>query len=99
MTITKTQNGDTVILHVDGRIDTNTSPQLQKEVLNALQTAKVLQLDLEKVLYLSSAGLRVLLVGQKTAASKKGTMELLHVTPTVKAILDSVGFSAILTLK
>jgi len=49
MTIAKIQDGATITLQVDGRVDTNTSPQLQKEVLNALQTAKVLQLDLGTV--------------------------------------------------
>ncbi|MBQ2830039.1 MAG: STAS domain-containing protein [Oscillospiraceae bacterium] len=99
MTITKNQSGDAVTLLVDGRVDTNTSPELQKEILAAFQTAKTLTLDLEKVAYVSSAGLRALLIGQKTAASKGAAMELIHVTPTVKTVLDSVGFSSILTIR
>nr|DAI66045.1 MAG TPA: hypothetical protein [Caudoviricetes sp.] len=99
MTITKLQEGTAVTLQVDGRVDTNTSPELQKAILEAFQTAKTLTLDLEKVVYVSSAGLRALLLGQKTASSKGATMELHHVAPTVKAVLDSVGFSKILTLK
>lgn len=99
MTITKLQNGDAVTLQVDGRVDTNTSSELQKAILEAFQSAKKLTLDLEKVVYVSSAGLRALLLGQKTAASKGASMELLHVAPAVKAVLDSVGFSKILTLR
>ena len=99
MTITKNQNGDSVTLVVDGRVDTNTSPQLQKAILEAFQTAKTLTLDLEKVAYVSSAGLRALLIGQKTATSKGAVMELIHVAPTVKMVLDSVGFSKILNLR
>ena len=99
MTITKVQDGDTVTLQIDGRVDTNTSPELQKAILEAFQSAKNLHLDLAKVAYVSSAGLRALLIGQKTAASKGGAMELLNVAPTVKAVLDSVGFSKILTLR
>lgn len=99
MTITKLQDGDAVTLQVDGRVDTNTSPELQKAILEAFQGAKSLTLDLEKVVYVSSAGLRALLLGQKTASSKGATMELVHVAPTVKAVLDSVGFSKILTLR
>ena len=49
MTITKLQNGDAVTLQVDGRVDTNTSPELQKAILEAFQSAKKLTLDLEKV--------------------------------------------------
>lgn len=99
MTITKIQNGDALTLQVDGRVDTTTSPELQKAILEAFQTAAKVTLDLEKVVYVSSAGLRALLLGQKTAGSKGAAMELLHVAPTVKAVLDSVGFSKILTIR
>ena len=74
MTITKLQNGDAVTLQVDGRVDTNTSPELQKAILESFQSAKKLTLDLEKVVYVSSAGLRALLLGQKTASSKGASM-------------------------
>ena len=99
MTITKLQEGTAVTLQVDGRVDTNTSPELQKAILEAFQNAAKVTLDLEKVVYVSSAGLRALLLGQKTAASKGAVMELVHVAPTVKSVLDSVGFSRILTLR
>ena len=99
MTITKLQNGDAVTLQVEGRVDTNTSPELQKAILESFQSAAKLTLDLEKVVYVSSAGLRALLLGQKTASSKGAAMELIHVAPTVKSVLDSVGFSKILTLR
>ncbi len=99
MTITRLQNGNAVTLQVEGRVDTNTSPELQKAILESFQSAAKLTLDLEKVVYVSSAGLRALLLGQKTAASKGAVMELIHVAPTVKTVLDSVGFSKILTLR
>lgn len=99
MTISKLQNGNAVTLQVEGRVDTNTSPELQKAILESFQSAAKLTLDLEKVVYVSSAGLRALLLGQKTAASKGAAMELIHVAPTVKTVLDSVGFSKILTLR
>lgn len=99
MTITKLENGNAMTLQIEGRIDTNTSPELQKVILEAFQSTKMLTLDLANVDYVSSAGLRAFLLGQKTAASKGATMELLHVAPTVKAVLDSVGFSKILNLR
>ena len=98
MTINKIVNGNEVTLVIDGRVDTNTSPELQKAILAAFQGAKLLKLDLEKVNYVSSAGLRAFLLGQKTAGSKGAVMELHHVAPSVKAVLDSVGFSKILTI-
>lgn len=99
MTITKKQNGDTVTLFVEGRVDTTTSPMLQKEILAAFQVAKNLTLDMENMAYISSAGLRALLIGQKTAMSKRGVMELIHVKPLVQEVLDTVGFSDILTIR
>lgn len=99
MTITKNQNGDTVTLQIEGRVDTVTSPELQKEILAAFQGAKTLCLDFQKVAYVSSAGLRALLIGQKTAASKGATMELLNVPEAVKSVLDTVGFSSILNIR
>lgn len=99
MTITKLQDGDAVTLRVEGRVDTNTSPDLQAAILEAFQRARTVTLDLEQVAYVSSAGLRALLLGHKTASSKGASMELVHVAPTVKSVLDSVGFSKILTLR
>ena len=53
----------------------------------------------DAVAYVSSAGLRALLIGQKTAGSKRAAMELTHVAPAVKTVLDTVGFTKILTLR
>ena len=47
MTITTTQEGAHITLAIDGRVDTNTSPQLQNEILKAFQSAKELTLDFE----------------------------------------------------
>ena len=99
MTITTTQDGTHITLAIDGRVDTNTSPQLQNEILKAFQTAKELTLDFEKVPYISSAGLRTLLIGQKTAASKRAAMELVHLSQQVLSVLESVGFAKILTIQ
>lgn len=99
MTITTKKEGNSAVLTVNGRVDTNTSPQLQSEILRAFQAATNVVLDFEGVPYISSAGLRALLIGQKTAKSKRGTMELIHVSDMVMAVLDSVGFSSILTVK
>lgn len=99
MTITKKQTGDSVTLFIEGRVDTTTSPELQKEILAAFQVAKNLTLDMEQMAYISSAGLRALLIGQKTATSKRGMMELVNVKPLVQEVLDTVGFSDILTIR
>ena len=99
MTISSTIKDNEALLQIDGRVDTNTSPQLQSAILNAFQRSSRLVLDFAKVPSISSAGLRALLIGQKTANSKRAVMELIHVSPTVMTILQSVGFADILTIR
>lgn len=98
MTITTQNENGRLIVAVNGRIDTNTSPQLQSELLAAFQQNNSITLDLANVAYVSSAGLRVLLIAQKTAAAKKATFELTNVAQEVMNVLDSVGFSDILVI-
>lgn len=98
MTISSTMKENQAVLAIDGRVDTNTSPQLQSAILDAFQRSSHIVLDFEKVPYISSAGLRALLIGQKTANSKRGSMELIHVCPAVMSILQAVGFADILTI-
>lgn len=99
MTIQTTQNGSVSTLAIEGRVDTITSPQLQQALLQAFQSAKKVVLDFTQVPYISSAGLRVLLIGQKTAQSKRAKMTLTNVNATVQNVLDMVGFSSILTIE
>lgn len=86
-------------LLVDGRVDTNTSPQLQQAILNAFQKKKDVVVDFLNVPYISSAGLRAILIGQKTAASKGGSMKLTNVSDVVMNILEMSGFSKILKIE
>ncbi len=96
----KTVNEDSKItLQVEGRVDTNTSPELQKNILEALKSAKELVIDFEQVPYISSAGLRALLLGQKTANSKHAEMTVTNVSPMVMQVLKAVGFDKVLKIK
>jgi len=91
--------GDGTTLTVVGRVDTNTSPALQDEITKAFQASKHVTLDFAGVDYISSAGLRSLLIGHKTAAAKKGTFTLTNVNAAVTTILQTVGFSKILSIR
>ena len=99
MTIQTNYDGTTATLEIEGRVDTMTSPLLQQAVLQAFQSAKKVVLDFERVTYISSAGLRVLLIGQKTAQSKQMSMVLKNVGQTVKNVLDMVGFTSVMTIE
>lgn len=99
MKITETRNESTIQIAIEGRVDTTTSPELQKAVLLAFQKGSRLILDFTKVEYISSAGLRALLIGQKTANSKGGSMKLTNVNDAVMSVLEMSGFANILTIE
>ena len=98
MTILTVLKDGILTLSVDGRIDANSSSQLQSAILSAFQKSVHIVIDFTKVSYISSIGLRALLIGQKTANSKRALMELRNVSPPVLKILESVGFTDILTI-
>ena len=79
LNIEKKLDGNTLTVALEGRLDTTTAPQLETELKAALDGADSLILDFEKLEYISSAGLRVLLSAQKMM-SKKGGMKILHVS-------------------
>ncbi|MCR5451314.1 MAG: STAS domain-containing protein [Lachnospiraceae bacterium] len=99
MKVTETRSEDKITLSVEGRIDTTTAPELQNCILAAFQKGNNIVVDFEEVAYISSAGLRSLLIGQKTAASKGGKMVLANVSDTVMEIFDTTGFSDILNFE
>ena len=66
MNIQQIRNGNELVLALEGRLDTVTAPELEAALKDALEGVEELILDFEKLDYISSAGLRVLLVAQKT---------------------------------
>ena len=97
MTVTKTQDGSAVTLNVEGRVDTTTAPQLEQEI-QALDAAQSLTVDLTKLEYISSAGLRVLLSAHK-AFGKKGGLTVANANEAVMEIFEVTGFKDILNIK
>ena len=98
MIINKEKNGNTLKLALEGRLDTMTAPQLESELNPDLEGIENLELDFEKLEYISSAGLRVLLSAQKTM-NKKGSMEITHVCEEIMEVFNITGFTDILTIK
>lgn len=99
MIIVEKRNEGTIQIDVEGRVDTVTSPELQKSILQAFQKGNTIIINLEKVDYISSSGLRALLIGQKTAVSKGGTMKLIHVCEGVMKVFEMTGFAKMLTIE
>jgi anti-anti-sigma factor len=98
MTISEHTDNDRIVLDVVGRVDANTSTQLQDAILSALQTTKHVTVNFAEVMYLSSAGLRALLIGHKQASSKGAVMELANPSDFVASILTTVGFDKVLNI-
>ena len=98
MKITKSQNGTSLEIALEGRLDTTTSPELEKELNASMDAAETLTLDFANLAYISSAGLRVLLSAHK-AMSAKGGMKVVNVNEIVKEVFDVTGFADILTIE
>lgn len=98
MTINKTKEGSKLILEVEGRLDTATAPELEAVVTDELDGITDLVVDFEKLDYISSAGLRVLLAAHKKM-SKVGGMVVRHVNEIVMEVFEVTGFQDILTIE
>lgn len=99
MALTINKSGsENVTISLEGRLDTMTAPQLEKELEMILETVKELVFDFEKLEYISSAGLRVLLKAQK-AMNKQGSMKLIHVSADIMEIFEITGFIDFLTIE
>ena len=98
LNITKNANGNALKIILEGRLDTTTAPQLEAQLQDALGSVTDLKFDLEKLEYISSAGLRLLLASQKIM-NKQGTMVISNASAEVKEIFDVTGFSDILTIE
>lgn len=97
MKIEKKLINDELTIILSGRLDTNTSPDLEKE-LSSIDNIKTLIFDLKQLDYISSAGLRIILVLQKQM-NKQGNMIIKNVTNNVKEVFDITGLSDILTIE
>ena len=97
MTIHTEKKDTAVTLHISGRLDTTTAPELETAVNAIPDDVKELTLDMAEVTYISSAGLRVLLGAQKKM-SRIGSMKLTGVCEAVMGVLEITGFADILTI-
>ena len=98
MEIKKTLNGNELLVAVEGRLDTTTAPQLEENVRSGIDGISSLVFNFEKLEYISSAGLRVLLAMQKIM-NKQGSMTIRNVNETVMEVFEVTGFVDILTIE
>ena len=98
MNIIREQKGTALCIALEGRLDTVTAPELEAALKEGVDDVTELTLDFEKLDYISSAGLRVLLSAHKTM-SKKGGMKIRNANEMVREVFDVTGFADILDIE
>lgn len=99
MEINGTRNGEALEVALSGRLDTNTSPELEAYLKESLAGVTDLVIDLVDVQYVSSAGLRVFLFAHKELAKVGSGLTLRHPNEYIADVLDATGFTEILTVE
>ena len=98
LTINKSFADTELTVALEGRLDTTTAPELEQSLQESISDVSELVMDFEKLEYISSAGLRVLLSAQKIM-NRQGSMKVIHVNETIMEILEVTGFVDILTIE
>ena len=98
MNITLNNDGQSATIAPEGRIDTVTAPELEDCISKLPQGLAELKFDFAKVEYISSAGLRVLLVALKTMNKAGAPMSIANISRPVRDVFDMTGFSGIFTI-
>lgn len=98
MNILKKEDGTTLTLSLEGRLDTTTSPMLEAELKHSVEGVTELVIDMAALEYISSSGLRVLLSAQKVM-NRQGKMSIRNVNETIMEIFEVTGFADILTIE
>ncbi|MCR4879766.1 MAG: STAS domain-containing protein [Bacilli bacterium] len=99
MEIVEKRENDVLTLSVKGRLDTNTAPELEKLALEKIEGVKQLVLDLVTLDYISSAGLRVILMLHKHLTGAGNKLVVSHPKDEVMEVFDMTGFSSFLNIE
>ena len=99
MEIIKTKDNNKLNVKLVGRLDTNTSVELEEAIKEDQKEVTEINLDLKDLDYISSAGLRLVLVMHKNMSNKKGKLTVLHPKDDVMEVFDMTGFSSFLNIE
>ena len=98
MRVTVSQENGISVISIEGSIDGKTAPLVMEEINPTLQAAQSVILDLSKVGYVSSAGLRLLFLIYREFVAKKGRLVLLGVSENIRRVMWYTGFLKFFTL-
>jgi anti-anti-sigma factor len=97
--ISEQREGNVVVLGPVGRLNNDSSPEFQSRLLGCVGSAGATVLvDLSRVDYVSSAGLRALMTGSKQAKATGGRLAVAGLNPVVKEIFTISRFSYVVTV-
>ena len=99
MTINNQLDGTTLTMAIEGRIDTQTAPELEQAVNDSIAGITQLILDFSKVSYISSAGLRTILTAENWMEARNGSMVIRGAAKNIKDVFKVTGFDTFLTLE
>lgn len=99
MEVTTEQHGEAVIHRISGRIDTGTSAAAEPKLTAEVRQGKRVAMDMSAVAYVSSAGLRVVLMAAKLAKANRGAIALFGLQPMVRDVFAMSGFDKVVTIR
>lgn len=99
MEIKKSKENQTLNIKLLGRLDTNTAPELDENIKGDLDSVTEIIIDLKNLDYISSAGLRTILVIHKAMNAKSGKLVIKNVKDEVMEVFDMTGFSSFLSIE
>ena len=99
MTVNKNLEDGKLTVSIEGRIDTQTAPELEAELRNSLEGVQELVLDFTEVSYISSAGLRTIVTAQNWMDNANGSMKITGVSKNILNIFKVTGFDSFLNIE
>jgi len=100
MDITQERDGDVVVVRLSGRLDSSAAPGAEERLSAAVSgEAPRVVIDMSALTYVSSAGLRVLLVAAKKVQQRKGKLALGGLAENVRAVFAATGFDSIMAIE
>lgn len=99
MEITMTKFKNKLTVELDGKLDANSAPELEAKIQPELKTTDILIFDMQKLTYISSAGLRVLVFTLQTLDAHGGTMTIKNVSGDIRKIFELTGLISVFDIK
>ncbi|GAB2490540.1 STAS domain-containing protein [Streptosporangium sandarakinum] len=90
--VTVSKEGELAVVALTGDLDSRTAPVVQEHVGRALAEHRLLALDLSNLRYMSSAGLRVMLLSYRQAQCASGQMAVVGLSEELRMLMSAVGF-------